>query len=95
VRGDPIQPLHISGGGPAGESSAPLTVAHPFRCTTCGVSTILIGWLGFAVLFVGAITVGGAIHHETGSWVAPVGFTVILLGLIAREVFMRLRYPTR
>jgi hypothetical protein len=95
VRGDPIQPMHISGGGPAGESSAPLTVAHSFRCTTCGAGTILVGWVGFVAYLIGAACVGGAIHHETGSWVAPIGFTAILLGLLLREVYLRLRFPNR
>lgn len=80
--------------GPGYEQSAPMAVAHRFRCVHCRGTMTLLTPAGMLLGAVLAFMLGAAIHDERGDMVGPVvGATVFILVLL-REFVLRTSHPT-
>lgn len=91
--GAPIEG-EVEGYGPGFEASAPMAVAHRFRCSQCRRSMVLLTPAGMLIAAVVAFMIGGVVHDMRGDAIGPILGAAFLALVALREVALRARHPT-
>ena len=81
--------------GPGQGDSAPMAVAHSFRCAYCRKTMTLLTPMGIVGAALVAFLLGGSLHDVRGDWQGPVLGASLFAVVLVREVVLRTLHPAK